>query len=624
MEQLNQIELREIVKLSGYTFEIGGYQRGYKWGKKEIIELLEDIHEFDDSKGIYCLQPLILAERSDYYEIIDGQQRTTTIYLMLHFFRKNGWLKGNVEFKLRFEIRERSKDFLSHQKTSLDELFDFLPENSNEKLSEKNFQNMTSCNEHWNNYVTKYPNHDNVDIYHFFTVAYYLKLWSFNYLDDDKREIFIKKFLNDTHIVWYNMGKSEADNSVINTFLNNNKGKITLTSSELIKALFVLDIAERESKEIAGFKINRFAQEWDLIEKKLQDDSFWLFIQADTKKYNKGTRIDFLFDTYFKRDAKKDDSFAYRKVEDIINHNNSGQLETIWAEVMNLFDKLVDYYNNKYFYHFIGFLTVSKLRTLLQILDLSKGVSKDKFLELLKKEIKDIFWKKNKNSAFYYNIDELHYEKSYNEVLKVLLLHNVLYYIDNISDNRFPFDLYLKEKWSIEHIVPQNPPPFVDLQMYKDWFRDQLELNGIGKSDQREREVTLITVAKLDEIRDEKEFENEKELQKELELIAESFRKTTHFISNLVLVDRNTNSALGNNLFMDKRIKILQFDREGKTEIGKKTFIPMETLNAFNKTFSDEKDLNMKMWTHKDGQQYKNALYERLMDFLPIRENNEN
>ncbi|HEX8016608.1 MAG TPA: hypothetical protein VF465_15370, partial [Flavobacterium sp.] len=56
----NTLILLPVKDLSAKTFVIGGYQRGYKWGKKEILELMNDIHNYNPSKGLYCLQPLIL------------------------------------------------------------------------------------------------------------------------------------------------------------------------------------------------------------------------------------------------------------------------------------------------------------------------------------------------------------------------------------------------------------------------------------------------------------------------------------------------------------------------------------------------------------------------------------
>ena len=56
-------------------------------------------------------------------------------------------------------------------------------------------------------------------------------------------------------------------------------------------------------------------------------------------------------------------------------------------------------------------------------------------------------------------------------------------------------------------------------------------------------------------------------------------------------------------------------DKNGFNDKGKPVFIPNETLNAFNKTFSEE--INIKNWTKEDGDNYVAAIQERLKDFLP-------
>ena len=61
------------------TFTVPAYQRGYRWDKTQVKELLEDIYRSGD-KGLY-LQPIVVKRRDDgRYELIDGQQRLTTLY----------------------------------------------------------------------------------------------------------------------------------------------------------------------------------------------------------------------------------------------------------------------------------------------------------------------------------------------------------------------------------------------------------------------------------------------------------------------------------------------------------------------------------------------------------------
>ena len=65
----NGIGLLPVGKLAGMNFFIPGYQRGYRWTKSEVKALLNDIWEFhkkkesNRTKGIYCIQPLVVKGR---------------------------------------------------------------------------------------------------------------------------------------------------------------------------------------------------------------------------------------------------------------------------------------------------------------------------------------------------------------------------------------------------------------------------------------------------------------------------------------------------------------------------------------------------------------------------------
>ena len=100
----NIIEMKSISNLLGLKFFIPSYQRGYRWNEQQIEDLLNDINDFrpesvnnSDEGTWYCLQPLVVkkvkkvdipcdeaTEEEDWYEVIDGQQRLTTIYLIIH------------------------------------------------------------------------------------------------------------------------------------------------------------------------------------------------------------------------------------------------------------------------------------------------------------------------------------------------------------------------------------------------------------------------------------------------------------------------------------------------------------------------------------------------------------
>lgn len=86
------IRLKSVYELLGEKYYIPDYQRGYRWGKQQVLDLLEDISAFQSSEsgkgsGFYCLQPLVVKyNEQDKWEVVDGQQRLTTIFLILQYF----------------------------------------------------------------------------------------------------------------------------------------------------------------------------------------------------------------------------------------------------------------------------------------------------------------------------------------------------------------------------------------------------------------------------------------------------------------------------------------------------------------------------------------------------------
>lgn len=80
------LEEKIIGDIAG-EFVIESYQRGYRWSKEEIEHLLKDIDEVADGQN-YCLQPIVVKNRDGVYELIDGQQRLTTLYLIMKYLSR--------------------------------------------------------------------------------------------------------------------------------------------------------------------------------------------------------------------------------------------------------------------------------------------------------------------------------------------------------------------------------------------------------------------------------------------------------------------------------------------------------------------------------------------------------
>lgn len=100
---------------AGVRYVIPRYQRAYAWEEKEIEQLIDDICDDNDPKRDYYIGSLIVARRKAddgvEYEVIDGQQRLTTIYLLLQCLLDEGYFsRGDVSVgeALSFDCRSKS------------------------------------------------------------------------------------------------------------------------------------------------------------------------------------------------------------------------------------------------------------------------------------------------------------------------------------------------------------------------------------------------------------------------------------------------------------------------------------------------------------------------------------
>lgn len=604
-------ELRPIKEIENYNFFVDDYQRGYKWTSLQVHDLLNDIDEFDKKQGIYCLQPVVAKERSSaeeiineifghrekIYELIDGQQRMTTIYMILAAI--NG---TNDLFSIAYCTRPESKNFLSNISNLPICVLDIELLKDSNKLEE-------AINLHWEKYIKSSDNihFNNVDNYHFFMAYQVIHLW-FSGKSSDLKKVFKDKILDYTNIIWYQVDKEDNSKKV---FRNINSGKIQLTNAELIKALFLISCKDEINKELTDYKQNEIALEWDRIENALQNDEFWYFINKDPEKEEKATRIDFLFDVIKKKRLnEKDDYYSYRKyAEDFkLNHNLN------WLEVKNHFERLLEWFEDRTLYHYIGFIISQGFSDIPTVLKLSENKGKKSFETAIVDIVRERF-KIQKDNKPIYHLDNLHYKDAYAETRTVLLLLNIETYQKSDANFRFPFNRYKKENWTIEHIHAQNASLFTTNKELIDWSKDMLTL-----IEDIQRTIDKTDLKKVDTLKENlKHFDQEyieediskgnkdllKDISEELSLFLDM-----NLISNLALLDGNTNSSIGNKKFLDKRVEILKIDKLGWAEVKgekRKAFIPICTKNAFLKYYTKKID-QMTYWGYQDRIDYKSAI----------------
>lgn len=106
----DKLTVRQLLTDSYNFYTIPEYQRPYKWKKKEIGELIQSIKESMDTGEYFIGSIILIKKKPDDFDVIDGQQRLTTLTLILsafyHKFRTNELKKCLIdEDKGRFRIK---------------------------------------------------------------------------------------------------------------------------------------------------------------------------------------------------------------------------------------------------------------------------------------------------------------------------------------------------------------------------------------------------------------------------------------------------------------------------------------------------------------------------------------
>ncbi len=599
----NNISIKSISKLLQYNFFIPSYQRGYRWTDIQVTQLLEDIWQFSKrdgkSKGeFYCLQPIVVKPLGDNYEVIDGQQRLTTVFLITKY------LEDIIKFAFpnssftspHYETRSDSRDFLNNEKTKTVEEAQL-----------------------------------NIDYFHIWKAYDTIKKWFENRENNVNAIDFINTLLkfqieeqegketdvaNNVRVIWYEIDETENNNS-IDIFTRLNIGKIPLTNAELIKALFLQK--GNFSEEKATLQQIQIASEWDTIEKTLQDDAFWFFIYNPENPLQYDNRIEYIFDLMKGRTKDSEHYHTFNEFfKDFQNSKKGNQpIDDIWLEIKKYFLTFEEWYKDYVLFHYVGYL-IDCRKDINTIKIESQNKSKIEFREYLKTEIRNYV---------HCQIDNLDFDERKDKpyIKKVLLLFNIQTVLETQkSDMRFPFHKYKKESWDIEHVCSQTDKTIQSNQRLT-WADDILEYftgtNDIQKANKftadKDNDVkalcnTLIELKRAEKIEDEK-FNNAFGLvQKYFKEGSQTEEKND--ISNLALLDATTNRSYGNSFFPIKRKRIIENDKNG-------IFVPICTKNLFLKYYSKQFGQAM-YWTSEDANDYLEAIKTTLKDFLP-KENDE-
>lgn len=103
----------------GWEFNIPIYQRLYVWSEEQVKTLFEDLHTaYTAKKDLYYIGGIITVKnalKQNLYDLVDGQQRFTTLWLLSNELKRDllSFTYNGKNLRLQFSIRENVSEFLT-------------------------------------------------------------------------------------------------------------------------------------------------------------------------------------------------------------------------------------------------------------------------------------------------------------------------------------------------------------------------------------------------------------------------------------------------------------------------------------------------------------------------------
>lgn len=631
--------LKSIYDLLDKNYFIPSYQRGYRWGERQVQDLLDDLLAFADSKksanSFYCLQPVVVKQcdaetikanclnstldDNVWYEVIDGQQRLTTIYLLLKYLSKELACDdmrskyGKDLFRISYQTRDNDENYIENPSTYCN--------------NSPNAHYITQAYKHVADWFASLPTTKNKP-----------------QIRTEKENILT--LLTNTknnqsggvgyvQVIWY----EPDDTDPIKTFTRLNIGKIPLKNAELIKALFLQKrndgktTGNRDDDKISQIQQIQIAKEWDQIEAAFQDERVWAFLNENLS--DSPAHIEIIFDVISDRAKTEmgaeqftklygDDQFAsFRYFHERFEKATRNDVEREWSRVRDYYETFMGWYNNPLWYHYIGFLIYCGT-SLLDIYDLYEGQTKEDFAQKLVDAIRDkleVYLTANDEARAITNKkgEALSYNKEKMKLKQLLVLYNIEYILKHNekvtrSYMLFPFDLFKAEDWEIEHIDSFTTNPLTKYSQQVEWLDTMLNALKYYKIDY-EKNLSSSEIGILDEFRNNRKSDLFGTIQDIVSRLAGEYLTTEEVkkeikntIGNLTLLNGDINSGYGNAIFPSKKKFIAEKDSMGR-------FIPICTKNVFFKNLVGVSS-NPLVWDETDMEAHQKSIIDVVEKFL--------
>lgn len=551
------LELKLVGDIAG-SFRVARYQRGYRWGKPEVERLLNDIWE---SKGApYSLQPVVVkSEGEAAWELVDGQQRLTTLYLIFVYMQRAGLKNVGPQYSITYATKDNCADYLQTLDPALAD--------------------------------------GNIDFFHLHAAYACIQAWF-----EQKGPTALKRqevaddvfryLCKSVRVIWYEAPKG-LDSTTLFTRLN--VGRIPLTDSELFKALL---LSQSRASRTTTDRTDEIAAQWDGIERDLQHPDVWAFV-ADEAAVESPTRITLLLDTLAggPRGRARPRFHTFDVLREKLERSRP---EDVWNQVVELHALVLGWYENRDQYHKIGYLVTVGQR-FSDLVALASGKPKSEFGAILDRRICESL------DLTPSGVTALNYQSDAHKCQRLLLLMNVET-VRRVKDSteRYSFRIHRLQAWSLEHIHAQQAETLGSLVEWKEWLRLHRDALADLPSLEEDRRKNLLH--RIDNVGDKFDRQDFQRLARD---IAEQFTITDasaaaathsmHSVSNLALLAGGHNSVLNNSVFEVKRRRILELDRRG-------AYIPICTRHVFLKYYTDADAQQVHFWSTQDREAYLNAI----------------
>lgn len=623
------LEPRTIAQLKGFYFRIPSYQRGYRWERRQVHQLLDDIAEAapnDDNP--YYLQPIVVsptanADSNAAYDLIDGQQRLTTIYLILQALHMHQ--TAQTQSKISFAI--------DNSPTDVD--FDIVYESRSDS---RDFLRDISTIHESDPRIIATPDH--LYMWHAYqTILEWLDEASYKEISH-----VVEALKNAVNIIWYELPDSITD---WKKFADLNIGKISLTNSELLKALFLRagNFCAAAEKHAEEYIQQTFVAQWDQIERELNHADFWGFLTREAPEAYP-TKIDLFFDLVAgKAQARSTDTFyTFNYFVDWFKANPKVTGWQKWQELFLQYQRLRDWFAERDTYHKLGYLVAIDFpkNALEKVFNFAYPKSKtvkrhnrstaqvaecmDHLIKLsLKFPKTDKFSDVASFRDLKYNCadePDSKFDPAHHPMIKrYLTLYNIMV-TETVGKDylRYPFASHngVAGGWSLEHVHAQRSQTLDNKNQWGEWVKNHLEsLERIKK----EASTPGHLIPDIDAlIKQMQTYDcNKERAGNKFVKITEKFREIMEKLpganglykdemANMALLGRNDNSTLNNSTFDVKRQKVI--------DQLSTNFVPIATERIFLKAIKNCDTDHLFFWGETDREAYMNDMQDKLKKYL--------